>query len=105
MSNAPRGKNEQRVDAWPDLRRAIRHNRALRFNLLGAIAEATRAEWHKRDKIPHGGAPLVAEELKALEALEVQLRRTFTELDAARQRVGLWGAVVEAGDRRGWGRS
>lgn len=100
----PRGKRIRIPDAWPGLIQALRHNRDLRSNLLVAIVDATRAELKGRGAPPKDGAQLVEAELEALEAFDAKLRRTFADLDDARQRVGLWSATIEAGDKRGWGR-
>ncbi len=101
-NRTPRPSMRHIVAEWPGLVDALRRDRTLRSNLLVAIVEATRREWTRRRRSGRGPA-LVGEEGKALEALEVQLRATFRELDEARQRVALWSAAIEAGDRRGWG--
>lgn len=107
MSNdAPRGDARRIVDAWPGLLEELQHNRDLRLNLLGAIVDATRAEWRRRKgSALGGGSALVGEEGRALADLEAKLRESFRDLDGAVHRVSLWASTVEAGDRRGWGRS
>ena len=104
MSSAPRGKQQRRVEAWQGLALAISKDRELRLNLLGAIVDATRAEYTRRQKHPgRSGEALVAEELKALDALEAEVLESLRRIDEARQRVALWSATITTGDRRGWG--
>jgi hypothetical protein len=100
---APRAKRRHVVDEWPELAAAIRQDRRLRLNLLGAIVDATRDEW-KRRRASGNGEALVGEEGRSLQALEARLLESFRLLDEARQRVALWSATIERGDANGWGR-
>ena len=97
------GRNKgRRVADFDGLAMAIAKDRELRLNLIGCIVDATRAEWQRRNELGRG-AVLVAEEGKALAALEVELRDSFRRLDEAAHRVSLWSASITTGDARGWG--
>lgn len=91
------------VAAWDGLIERMNADRALRVNLIHQIVKSTRREWTRRRR-NNAGAALLEQEAAALEAFEVRLREAFEALDEAGERLNLWSAAIEMGDRRNWGR-